>query len=524
MGILKLSGYTVPELIGGAVVLSVLYALTLAVYRLFFHPLAKIPGAPLSKITYNREVYYAFFRNGRWPQQYSKDHEKYGPIIRLNPDEVHISDPEFYNSIYYMGTKFTKPGFFYGAWGIKSIMTAQSNSVHRFLRAPLEGLFARPSILAMNPMLQEKVDYLVDRATKVSNTSNGKLNIHAVTRAFTVDVIMEMCIGKGLDMLRREDLGKPYLDAVTGKSVLLWVADMYLSRWLKVDAPISRTVRLIPRKWIKKMEPTDIGFFYLYLMGEDEVTRLASLSPEELEKETYGPGKRTNIFKELLKPGIREKRNLSLEYMVDESFFILAAGLETTACTMTKTIYNILRNPDVHEKLFQELKEAFPDINTPMPYAQLDCLPYFSACIKEGLRCGDAVPMRLPRVVPEGGIKYKDYYLPAGTMVSMSAYMQHRDATVFPDPEKFDPSRWLGEEGLQRETYLVALSKGSRSCLGRQLAYAELYMAIAALFRRFEMKLVDVDDKDMVLQHIYIGSFHSNSQRPCKVTLVKRTE
>lgn len=135
---------------------------------------------------------------------------------------------------------------------------------------------------------------------------------------------------------------------------------------------------------------------------------------------------------------------------------------------MTKAIFHTLNDPAIHKRLFEELKTAFPDKNQEMPYLQLETLPYLSAIIKEALRVGDTAPQRIPRVVPEPGIHYKDYFLPAGTIVGMSGYTQHRDESIFPNAGKFDPERWMGPEGKALEKHLIAFSAGSMGCMGKR--------------------------------------------------------
>lgn len=108
--------------------------------------------------------------------------------------------------------------------------------------------------------------------------------------------------------------------------------------------------------------------------------------------------------------------------------------------------------------------------------------------IKEGLRLSYGVVARLARVVPgPAPAEFHGYTIPAGYAVSMSAWLMHRNAESFPDPLQFNPDRWLGSvESVRRaERYLVPFSRGSRACVGMNLAYCELYVMIGTLFRRY---------------------------------------
>lgn len=120
----------------------------------------------------------------------------------------------------------------------------------------------------------------------------------------------------------------------------------------------------------------------------------------------------------------------------------------------------------------------------------LESLPYLNAVIREGLRITHPVTHRISRSFPDKNLIYKDVVIPAGTIVHMTALLIHENEEVFPDAKVFRPERWLGEEKLQR--YLVPFSRGSRGCLGINLAWTELYMIIAKVFRRFNFDTREV--------------------------------
>jgi len=79
------------------------------------------------------------------------------------------------------------------------------------------------------------------------------------------------------------------------------------------------------------------------------------------------------------------------------------------------------------------------------------------------------------------------------------------NSDIFPEPEKFDPTRWINPQPTKNnpsgrlDKYLTSFSKGSRSCLGINLAYAELYLTVACIFLRFDMKLFETTWEDVML-------------------------
>lgn len=78
--------------------------------------------------------------------------------------------------------------------------------------------------------------------------------------------------------------------------------------------------------------------------------------------------------------------------------------------------------------------------------------------------------MSLPRGVPQGAKRIDGFFVPDGSVVSSQAYFVHRiNAEVFPDPDTFDPDRWLEAEGdTEHRRHMFAFSYGGRGCVGKQ--------------------------------------------------------
>ncbi|KAF9870284.1 hypothetical protein CkaCkLH20_12248 [Colletotrichum karsti] len=169
----------------------------------------------------------------------------------------------------------------------------------------------------------------------------------------------------------------------------------------------------------------------------------------------------------------------------------LVAGSDTSALTITYALYYITANPTIREKLMKELLEVMPTADTNPTLNQLEQLPYLTGVVKECLRMACPVPGRLPRIVPNDKPLIVDgKVVPPGTLVGMSAYNMHFSESLWgPDVNEFNPDRWLGASGRGLDHWLAPFSKGSRACIGQNLATAEIYMAVACLFRRFNFSL-----------------------------------
>lgn len=136
--------------------------------------------------------------------------------------------------------------------------------------------------------------------------------------------------------------------------------------------------------------------------------------------------------------------------------------------TLSAITCELLTNPEILKKLKAELSLAIPDPNTTPTCAQVDNLPYLSAVVQEALRLHPAFVTRMQRVSPDEPLYYvgsnDQWTIPAGTCVSMQVRMIHFNPTVFSEPEKFRPERWLENPRLDR--YLLAFSRGTRGCIG----------------------------------------------------------
>lgn len=77
----------------------------------------------------------------------------------------------------------------------------------------------------------------------------------------------------------------------------------------------------------------------------------------------------------------------------------------------------------------------------------------------------------------------------------MTALIQHMDTRIFPDPDTFNPDRWIENPSLLK--YLVSFNRGSRQCLGMNLAWAELYLCVKGVFGNLDMQLDDTTEADV---------------------------
>lgn len=232
-------------------------------------------------------------------------------------------------------------------------------------------------------------------------------------------------------------------------------------------------------------------------------------------------GQPRSIFGDLLDANIPAEEK-SPQRLAEEAQVIVSAGSTTTAHFLTTTIYHILANEEVHQRLLAELAEASASSPKPLAMQSFEKLPYLNAVIKEGFRLTYGVTTRLPRIAPDTALQCQGYTIPTGVTLSMTSMLLHNDLSLFPDPEVFDPLRWLNEDSLRLEKYLVNFSKGSRGCIGVNLAKAEIWLALGTIFSRFDLTLDDTTRDDIEVARDYFAAYADTHSRGLRVTLKKK--
>jgi cytochrome P450 len=213
---------------------------------------------------------------------------------------------------------------------------------------------------------------------------------------------------------------------------------------------------------------------------------------------------------------------------MDDGISIVGGGLSTTADTLRIGTFHILNRPEVLKRLKAELATVMPDPTESPPLKDLEALPYLSAVVSESLRIACGICTRLQRIAPDP-LKYQDWVIPAGTPISMTIYLLHNRPQEFPEPDQFRPERWLESEGgnvapngERLDRYLIHFAKGSRSCVGMNLALAEIYLTLAYLFRRCDLELFETTREDVDIKHDYFTSFPRLDSKGVRV-LVKNS-
>jgi cytochrome P450 len=169
----------------------------------------------------------------------------------------------------------------------------------------------------------------------------------------------------------------------------------------------------------------------------------------------------------------------------DEVMTFLLAGHETTALTLSWTWHLLGQNPEVEQKLHEELDRVL-DGREPS-FSDLPALPYSERVIKESMRLYPPAWGVARTVIKE--FELGGYHIPAGSNVVMSTWIMHHDPRYFPEPEKFDPDRWLPEKAQKLPKFAYfPFGGGPRQCIGASFAMMEATILLAAIAQQFQFR------------------------------------
>ncbi|KAL8839813.1 MAG: hypothetical protein Q9176_004216 [Flavoplaca citrina] len=425
-----------------------------------------------------------------------------GPIVRVAPHEVHLSDPEHYDKIYTVRSKFSKDAQFYGGFANpNSMFTTPSNELHRARRGDLNPFFSRKVVFDHETMVQEKVNKLMGRIEEALDSDMG-LDVHHGLRAVSIDVITDYAFGESYRLLDQPDLGLQFFTLVQRLGPAAWLFRQW--PWVK---PV---VMMMPKKVVYFLsEP--MGFVRdLQSHCKEQIDQLIEArstvhvdKDREIEKST--------IFTSLL-PTTGNIDEATKTVVGDEAYTVLTAAADTTGNAMTTITHYVLSDPKIYKRLHAELKIAFSSNQVVLDYASLEKLPYLSCVIKEGLRLSFGVPGRLPRVVPDTATEFESYVLPPGVGASLEPHKLGLQANEkFPDEagKSFCAFR-EGQQSLPRHEVSTAfIMAGGYAAVfddRSSLAYCELYVTIGTLFRRFP----NLQGNDLVGEELAYDDYFSS--------------
>ncbi|KAL8849537.1 MAG: hypothetical protein Q9221_005471 [Calogaya cf. arnoldii] len=374
-------------------------------------------------------------------------------------------------------------------------------------RNALGKFFSRAQVSRLEPTIYDFAQRLCDKILVVGQ--RAPFDLTTAFSLFTTDVISGYCLGESLGLIAQKGWHPNFREPLYAQLRLV-----YLYRFIPFlkHAGVATAIEA-------------------YLNRHEDVDMPNYVKKAQADKDN-GLDNSNTVFGSLLESELPPSEK-SLQRMIGEGFSLFAAGTETVSWALTVITYHLLNQPALLSKLTAEVDQAIEDDNNDSAepgqipsWAALEKRPYLRAVIHEGLRLSYGVASRTSRIAmgedllycgewtPKGSPRSKkvEHMIPRGYAVGMSSVITHHDESVFPDSHSFVPERWLDEKGQHRKQLdhaLLAFSKGSRSCVGINLAYCELYLLLAMLAVRVypRLQLYDTMEKDVAYDHDFFNPF-----------------
>ncbi|ETN42392.1 uncharacterized protein HMPREF1541_01546 [Cyphellophora europaea CBS 101466] len=467
--------------------------LLVSAIRYWKDPLHPIPGPAVAKFT--RVWLLMLELSGKRALAVHELHQKYGPVVRIGPNEISFSSPEALRQIYGANSKFAKAPV-YDSMGFKSTFTTRNRDEYRAMKKRILPNFGPSAIAALEPNVHKHVAGMI----KVFDKKADKpIDIFPWVRLVALCVVGESFAAESFGGLERDEPPEVLheIDAVFPALFVRWMFPT-----------IAAFLQYSPVKSVRDFHGAAHAFrkycstaYTAYLASSDSDTR----NHDHLISRMVNERLRLSEKRQQL------PRHVTDDGIVDELTNLIFAGTDTTGSSLTYLFWELAHHPEWQVRLREELKEAVQQQES-YSYSAISELPVLEGVVQEIFRVRPASIGALPRVVPAGGSVVDGIFVPASTIISCQGLTTQRDPTIFPNPDVFNPQRWLDASATdaanqleQMRSQMMLFGKGARACLGRTLATMEIKCAVAAVVQRFQIGIGSpTTDQDMEMTDHFV--------------------
>nr|KAF7416646.1 hypothetical protein H0235_011177 [Vespula pensylvanica] len=239
------------------------------------------------------------------------------------------------------------------------------------------------------------------------------------------------------------------------------------------------------------------------------------ISSETIKEDNKNPTfkKRLAMLDLLIAASLKDNQ-FDEEGIREEVDTFVFAGYDTTAMALCFSLLLFAKHKDVQERIRNEVKTIIEKRDLKLTLSDIREFSYLERCLKESLRLYPSVNS-ITRYITQD-LQLKNYLIPAGTNCKISIHSVHRNSDLWPNPEVFDPDRFLPENVAKRNPYsYIPFSAGPRNCIGQKYAMLELKVTIAYILHHFYLEPVDELDDVKI-----IGDIVLRSSKPLRVKFV----
>jgi cytochrome P450 len=363
-----------------------LYVLGLVVYRLYFSPLARFPGPKLAAATSWYSKYFDLIakgHGGQFPQEIKRMHAKYGPIVRIAPDELHVDDPEYWQEVYCNNSAarpIDKQEKLTHRFGLPdAIFSTAGAELHRSRRQAMAGFFSRQRLRDTQSRVNQLNERVSQRLSKEYAGCNRVLDVGEMYSCLAVDIVTELSFRRCTNCTEAPDFKAPLVVTV--------INNIWLSHWNAHFRFLIALIEQLPEICIIALAPHIKPILDLRVSINQQVAEiLAGIDKDSIGTKEFRGSNNDTVFDEMLASKLPPKE-LSFDRLSQEAMALTTAGVETVKATITFAIFHCLANPNIEARLKAELAEAIPDPSVIPPWVELERLPYLTAVINESEFC-----------------------------------------------------------------------------------------------------------------------------------------
>ncbi|KAK4442341.1 cytochrome P450 [Podospora aff. communis PSN243] len=474
--------------------LAFLLLLIIALYRLTLHPLARVPGPKVAALS---NAWLALrVRDGRMLELGKEIHKRYGPVVRVGPNEVWCDSMEAFAAVYTAGNGVEKSDFYLATKLNKPIVDWRMNlhwpdtldflSEFDTKRYRLQRRLIGPTYQTANlKKFESAIDAVIAQAIqKLKSLDGAEVDLKQWMHIVAVECLGAVVLSWSPGYIRDGTDGGTSTQSYLGwrrKSVFgLFPLATKLSFFSKGMA------RQFSNLWgVTFSTPKNFKPFFTPVYQKSSKRIAAALRADKSSVKDA----RKDLLADLIQLH-KDRPEFTETYLRRLAVTNFGAGHETMCSALTSIMTMIGSHPGTAEEIRNELPSD-PQI---ISHDDALRLRYTQACIKEAQRLHPVIGMSLPRRAPVEGLSLHGYYIPPGTTVGCNPVSLHRNPHIFgPKSDDYLPDRWLDadpEMARAMERCNLTWGGGARMCPGRHLAEMVLYKVVPALIKEFDVDIV----------------------------------